>query len=181
MTKELSPCHKYELERKMRLFIAIQLSDEIKKSITETMHDMKRQGVKGRYTPTPNLHLTLAFIGETDHPSDVKEALKDLKFKPFRLALSDMGCFGDILWSGVRGSQGLSGAAKAVRDALDAAGIAYDKKKFEPHITIVRDFKGNKQQIKAPKGEMMVKKLSLMKSAVKDGKRVYTEMMAIGQ
>lgn len=165
----------------MRLFVAIQLSDDLKKTITGTMHEMKLQGVKGRYVATPNLHLTLAFIGETDHPSDVKEALKDLPFKPFKLVLSELGSFGDILWAGVRGNQGLSGAAKAVREALDAAGIPYDKKKFEPHITLVRDFNGNKKQIKAPRGEMMVKKISLMKSGVKDGKRVYTEVMEIGR
>ena len=35
---------------------------------------------------------------------------------------------------------------------------------------------GNWKTVPAPKGEMMVKKISLMKSEVKDGKRVYTEI-----
>ena len=115
----------------MRVFVAITLSSELKKTITGTLHDLKQKGVKGNYVPVQNLHLTLAFIGETDKPGAVKEALKNVSFKPFRLSLSDMGTFGDVLWVGVKGNQGLSAAAKSVRDALDAAGIAYDRQKFD--------------------------------------------------
>lgn len=160
----------------MRVFVAITLSDELKKTITGTLHDLKQKGIKGNYVPVQNLHLTLAFIGETDKPGAVKEALRNVSFKPFRLSLSDMGTFGDVLWVGVKGNQGLSAAAKSVRDALDAAGIAYDRQKFVPHITLVRKAAGNWKQITAPKGEMTVTKISLMKSAVKNGKPVYTEL-----
>ncbi|MBQ4177032.1 MAG: RNA 2',3'-cyclic phosphodiesterase [Lachnospiraceae bacterium] len=163
----------------MRLFAAIQLSDECKRSLTGMMHELKKQGVKGSYVPVQNLHLTLAFIGETDDPGAVKDALKNVSVKPFRLAMTQPGVFGDILWMGVKGNQGLSGAAKAVRDALEEAGISYDRKKFEPHITLVRKVSGNWKNAAVPKGEMMVKKISLMKSSVRDGKRVYTEVMSV--
>ena len=165
----------------MRLFVAIQLTDEMKKSITGTLHALKQAGVKGNYVPLPNLHLTLAFIGETDDPGAVKEALKDISWKPFRLSLSEMGNFGDLLWVGMKGNQGLSAAAKAVRDALDAAGIPYDRKKFNPHITVVRKAIGSWKQVPAPRGEMMVKKISLMKSTFQDGKPVYSEVCSFEQ
>ena len=160
----------------MRLFVAVQLSDEMKKSITGTLHEMKKKGIKGSFVPMQNLHLTLAFIGETDDPGAVKDALKAVQIKPFKLSLSDMGTFGDLLWVGMKGNQGLSAAAKSVRDALDAAGIDYDRKKFVPHITIIRKASGNWKQVPAPKGEMMVKKISLMKTTFKDGKPVYSEV-----
>lgn len=160
----------------MRLFVAIRLSDEMKSSITGTMHELKKAGVKGSYVPTQNLHLTLAFIGETAKTAAVKEALRDVSLKAFRLSLSDMGSFGDLLWIGVKGNQGLSGAAKSVRKALDDAGIAYDRKAFVPHITIIRKTAGRWQQVSAPRGEMMVKGISLMKSEERGGKRVYTEI-----
>ena len=160
----------------MRLFVAIQLSDEMKKSITASLHDMKQKGIKGNYVPLQNLHLTLAFIGETDEPGKVKDALKNVQIKPFKLSLSEMGTFDDLLWVGIKGNQGLSAAAKTVRDALDSAGITYDRKSFEPHITIIRKLSGNWKQIPAPKGDMMVKKVSLMKTTFKDGKPVYSEV-----
>ena len=164
----------------MRLFAAIQLSDEMKKTIAGTLHELKQAGVGGSYVPLQNLHLTLAFIGETDNPAAVKEALKTISIKPFRLSLSDMGSFGDLLWVGVKGNQGLSAAAKSVRDALDAAGIDYDRKKFSPHITIVRKASGNRKPVPAPKGEMMVKKISLMKTTFRDGKPIYSEIGSFG-
>ena len=165
----------------MRLFIAIELSDELKKSVTDTMHELKKKGIKGNYVPKQNLHLTLVFIGETDDPGAVKKALKDISFKPFKLSLSEMGTFGDLLWVSVRGSQGLANAAGNVRDALAAAGIDYDRKKFMPHITMVRRMTGNWRQAAAPKGEMMVKKISLMKTTFKDGNPVYKEICSFGR
>ena len=160
----------------MRLFIAIMLSDEIRKSVTAAMHDLKKQEVRGNYVPIQNLHLTLAFIGETRESEKVREALRSVKMKPFRMTMSEMGTFGDLLWVGIKGNQKIAGAAKSVRDALDAAGIPYDRKKFTPHITIIRQMNGKWQQVPAPKGEMVVTKLSLMKSTEKDGKPVYTEI-----
>ena len=47
----------------MRLFIAIQLSPEMKKALVSCMHDLKKQGVEGNYVPAQNLHMTLALIG----------------------------------------------------------------------------------------------------------------------
>jgi len=160
----------------MRLFVAVQLTDELKKSIGGTLHSLKQKGVRGNYVPLQNLHLTLAFIGETDNPGAVKEALKNVSVKPFKLSLSSMGSFGDLLWIGMKGNQGLSAVAKSVREALDAAGIPYDRKKFVPHITIVRKASGNWKQVPTARGEMMVSKISLMKTTFKDGKPSYSEV-----
>ena len=163
----------------MRLFVAIELDDSLKKTITGTLHDLKKSGVKGSYVASNNLHLTLAFIGEVEDALEIKNALKTISCKPFKLSLSDLGNFGDILWIGVKGNQGLSKVAKDVREALDHAGISYDRKKFAPHITLVRKATGSWKSVKAPKGEMMVKKISLMKSSMKDGKTVYTRVAEI--
>ena len=164
----------------MRLFIAIRLSDNMKDALLGAQNAMYDHGVRGSYSPEENLHLTLAFIGEVKDAGAVTDALKDVKIKPFKMSLSDMGTFGDLLWVGMKGNQGLSAAAKSVRDALDAAGIEYDRKKFVPHITIIRKASGSWKQVPAPKGEMMVKKISLMKTTFKDGKPVYSEVCSFG-
>ena len=59
----------------MRLFIAINLDDNIRDALAEMQESMRRQGVRGNYTKTENLHLTLAFIGEHGDPDAVNEAL----------------------------------------------------------------------------------------------------------
>jgi len=159
----------------MRLIAAIQLSDEMKKAITGTLHAMKQSDIRGNYVPIQNLLIPLAVIGETKDPDAVKKALAGLSIKPFKLSFSDMGVSEGHLWIGMKGNQGLSAAVKSVRDALDAAGIDHNREKFSPQVTIIRKVSGNWKQVPAPKGEMMVKKISLMKAASKDGKPVYTE------
>lgn len=47
----------------MRLFIAVSLSEDMKKDLVRFMHEMKKQGVEGNFVPAQNLHMTLAFIG----------------------------------------------------------------------------------------------------------------------
>ncbi|MDO5702751.1 MAG: RNA 2',3'-cyclic phosphodiesterase [Lachnospiraceae bacterium] len=163
----------------MRLFVAAELSDEMKNSAIQTMHEMKKAGVKGSFVPKQNLHVTLAFIGEVDSATEVKEALKTVSVKPFRLSFTELGHFGDLIWVGVKGNQGLSSAVRSVREAFDRAGIDYDRKKFEPHITLIRKAAGPWQHAPAPKGDMMVNKISLMKSERRDGKQVYTEVMSV--
>ncbi len=161
----------------MRLFIAIQLSDPMKKALVNMMHELKKQGVEGNYVPAQNLHMTLAFIGEYDDPARIKEVISRMPVPEFRMSLSDMGNFGNILWAGVKGNQKLKAYVKDLRSALDAEGIPYDRDKFVPHITLIRKYTAKRSyKVSMPKAEMMVKRASLMKSEQKDGKPVYKEL-----
>ena len=161
----------------MRLFIAIRLSEEMKKALVACMHDLKKQGVDGNYVPAQNLHMTLAFIGEYDDPSKVKEVIRRVPLPEFRLTLSEKGNFGNILWAGVKGNQKLKTYVKDLRAALSEEGIPFDNEKFVPHITLIRKFSVKKPyQFRLPKAEMTVKKVSLMKSEMKNGKVAYREM-----
>ena len=145
------------------------------------MHELKKKNVGGSYCPADNLHLTLAFIGETPNVEGVRQAMNATPFAPFMLTLTDLGNFGDLLWVGAKGGQKLKAYVKALGIQLDAAGIKYDRKKFEPHITLVRKASNaHPQGISVPKKEMMVKRISLMKSEQKNGRMVYTEIYHVG-
>ena len=163
----------------MRLFIAIELSEEMKKASVEILHALKQNGVKGNYTPVQNLHVTLCFIGERHDSKAVEEALSSVKYKPFKLDFTEIGNFGDLIHIGIRGGQGISNLAGEIRKALDAAGIEYDRKKFVPHITLIRKASGKPGKVSIPNAGMMVKRVSLMKSERVDGKMVYTEVYHI--
>ena len=163
----------------MRLFIAIMLSDDMKKAVTGTMHELKKADVRGSYVPAQNLHVTLAFIGETKDAASVKTAMQAISCKPFRMAFAEMGVFDNLLWVGIKGNQGLNKLAKYVGTALDEAQISYDRKKFVPHVTIIRNMGGPWKKVSPPKADMTVRKLSLMKSEQKNGKQVYTEIFSV--
>lgn len=66
----------------------------------ELQEDMKAQGVTGRYTSRENLHLTLAFIGEYPDPEDVREAISEVPFTQFDLALDGVGSFSALFLRG---------------------------------------------------------------------------------
>ncbi|MCR4739119.1 MAG: RNA 2',3'-cyclic phosphodiesterase [Lachnospiraceae bacterium] len=163
----------------MRLFTAIELSDEMKKAAIKILHDLKESGVTGNYTSVQNLHLTLCFIGELPDSKPVEEALSTVKFKPFKLDYTGIGHFGDLLYAETRGGQGINNLANDIRKALDAAGIDYDRKKFTPHITLIRKSAGKAGKIAIPDASMMVKKVSLMRSDNVKGKMVYKEIFHI--
>ena len=161
----------------MRLFIAIQLSEEMKKAIITCMHDLKKQGVEGNYVPAQNLHMTLAFIGEYDDAVKVKKVIESVPLPQFRMSLSEKGNFGNLLWAGLKGNQKMKTYVKDLRAALKAADIPFDKDEFIPHITLIRKVSAKKTyKVNLPKAEMAVKKVSLMKSEFKNGKVCYREI-----
>ena len=119
----------------MRLFIAITLSKEMKNALIAYMHQLKKQGVEGRYVPAQNLHMTLAFIGEYGDPDKVKRVIEQVPMPHFRLTLSEQGRFDNLLWAGVKGNQKLKTYVKELRTALQQNEIPFDHDHFVPHIT----------------------------------------------
>ena len=126
----------------MRLFIAINLNDEMKDALMDIQDTMRNYGVLGKDTPPENMHLTLTFIGDYDDPERVKEVVESIEIRPFRMTLSGIGAFRDLWWVGTENSAPLMAISRRLRRALANAGIPFDKKKFSPHITIIRRASG---------------------------------------
>ena len=167
----------------MRLFIAIQLNDEVRESVRKTQAAFRRQGVRGNYTPAENLHLTLAFIGEYGDPDSVLDAMETVRFSPFSLTMEKTGCFGDLWWTGFADSKPLDNLVRNLRRALADAGIPYDKKKFKAHCTILRRAayakSGNLPHIDAAPVSMRAERISLMQSTRGRHGMIYTELGSV--
>lgn len=166
----------------MRLFIAINLNDEMKDALTEIQVNMHGAGVEGNFTRRENMHVTLAFIGEYSDPELVKEVMNRAHFEPFEIELNGLGNFRNLWWAGLTGSGSMHMVAKRLRRALSDAGIPFDRKKFLPHITLVRQPKvaGGRipEEVLAnlPEAGMMVDHISLMRSDRGKNGVVYTEL-----
>ena len=166
----------------MRLFTAIQLNEEIRASISEVQESLMRRGVRGNYTPPENLHLTLAFIGEYPDPEDVLDTIASVPFSPFPLRLDGFGNFGDLWWVGLSQSGALDAAVRRLRRALSDAGIPFDRKRFSPHITMIRKatFSGRRfPSVRIPPAGMTVDRISLMRSDRGKNGMIYTELVSI--
>ncbi len=159
----------------MRLFIAIGLSEEVKAALIDAQNDLYDKGVRGNFSPEENLHITLAFIGEYGDPDEVLEALSGIKLKPFEICLDGCGSFGDLWWAGIRPCPALNAVVRRVRRRLAEANIPFDRKQFDPHITLVRKAE-NAVPVQIKNAAMTVDRISLMRSD--RGKRgmIYTEL-----
>jgi len=174
----------------MRLFIAINCDDETKNCLLSVQDEIKSQSIKGNFSRPENLHLTLAFLGETPEEqvpaicSVIKEALHP-PIAPFTLAFSQTGAFThsgkELWWIGAEHSdpslRTLKNLRQRITNGLSAQGIAFDNRAFNPHITLGREIKHTasiaieRQHIVFP-----VSRISLMKSERVGGVLVYTEI-----
>ena len=164
----------------MRLFIAVRFPNHIRKSLQQTMADLRRKGVRGNFSRVENLHLTLAFLGEVQDPEPVCEAMNAAEAAPFSLKLSESGAFKDLYWVGIAESPKLAAYAEGLRAELRSREIWFDEKAFKPHITIVRRARHEgKIQIPVHPETFTVSRVSLMKSEHRNGKLIYTEIYAV--
>ena len=161
----------------MRLFIAIELNNKICRALAEVQQDLQKQGCRGSFTRTENLHLTLAFIGEYPDPDHVLDVMQTVSSEPFDITLSGFGNFGDLWWAGIKDSDALRTCVKRLRHALADSGIPFDRKKFSPHITLVRNARFIMQpEIIIPETSMTVDHIFLYRSDRGKNGMIYTEL-----
>lgn len=163
----------------MRIFIAIRFTEAFRSSILDAQDGLKEYGVKGNYTQPENLHLTLAFIGETERVEEIKAAVDAVKFEPFVIRTGKMGCFNGrsrVVWLGIEGEDRVKAIAQQLRRNIDQRGIDYAKGKFSPHITLVRQPSEMPLDIDVESESMTVSKIYVMKSERINGRLVYTAL-----
>lgn len=132
----------------MRLFVAIDVPDELKQRIESDVVDRLR-GIEGaRWTRPEGRHLTLKFIGNVD------DALVDDLAGPVRSAVgphrrfvsafAEIGGFPNVrrprvLWVGVgEGGSEMAALAGDIERAVEPFGIAAEDRPFHGHLTLAR-------------------------------------------
>ena len=98
-----------------------------------------------RWVPAENLHLTLRFLGEVapNQAEDIDLALAALRGRRIALEMSGVGTVNRAgrevaLWAGVARNPGLEHLQAKVETAMQRAGLAAEKRRFLPHVTLAR-------------------------------------------
>ena len=125
----------------MRLFVGLELPEDIRRQLGEL-----RRGIPGaRWLDPDQLHMTLAFIGDTDANSacNITDSLFALHPPAFELEISGVGHFGSLrrartVWAGVVTSEPLTRLRKGVVRRLALADVAVERRRFHPHVTLAR-------------------------------------------
>lgn len=161
----------------MRLFVAVNFSKEVKDTLMEVSGMLKSAAASGNFTRRENLHLTLAFIGETANVGAAMESVEEVAANPFDITLGGVGRFGKLFWVGVKESGKLRDLAMGVDAALSRRGFDIEKRDFKPHVTIAREVEVLAPvKIAVPGISMRVDALSLMKSERVGGRLCYSEI-----
>jgi 2'-5' RNA ligase len=179
----------------MRLFIAIELPDELKKEMVKVQAQLRNVDVDASWTRAEGMHLTLKFMGEVTE-QQVPEIMSSLRKAvegagPLRLEVSGVGTFpnpknGRVVWGGLVGDiEKLVHLQLAVEHAMVLLGMKREERKFTPHLTLgrIRHIRSRDRwmtaleeikDIRLPGFD--VTSVSLMKSELKPSGAVYTEM-----
>ena len=175
----------------MRLFIAVQLEEENKKSIYEIQKQYKTKSIKGTFTRIENYHVTLKFLGEVE-----KELIPKIIFVMDRTAEESVsfvfssgltGCFnrpdGSVLFLGIdNGAENMWKLSALLEEEFLKSGFKKESRVFTPHITLGRrikfknDFNILTKEINLPKITFDCSSISLMESFTEKGVLCYNPL-----
>jgi 2'-5' RNA ligase len=125
----------------MRLFVALDLPHIVRQRLADLAIGL--QGA--RWVPPENYHITLRFIGETQShkAEEIDLALATLRGRSFSLSLAGVGTLEkggrvNALWAGVERNPALEHLQGKIETALQRAGLARERRRFAPHVTLAR-------------------------------------------
>jgi 2'-5' RNA ligase len=140
----------------MRCFVAVELSDEIRRQLGALQRRHAALDRAVRWTPPEQIHLTLKFLGDVPDSllPQVCAAMESAaeSQSPVEFEVKGAGCFPPggaprVFWAGVEEP---SGALARLRDACEAAfvplGYPRENRAFSPHLTLarVKDFRAGR-------------------------------------
>jgi 2'-5' RNA ligase len=130
-----------------RLFIAIKIdtSNSLLSILESIKHDLHSENIK--WVDPHNLHLTLAFLGDTedtmiDKIIPVMDGISN-NSSQFNIELNSLGVFKSfnfpsVIWFGFKPDFIMPGIKNALDLQLKNIGFTVEERKFTPHLTIGR-------------------------------------------
>ncbi len=167
----------------MRIFIEIDLPNEIKDYLFNIQKQISNKSAKITWVAKKYLHLNLKFIGEIseDKFNILKEKLKEIDFNKFKVNLDKIGFFPEednirIIWIGLKPEQNIIKLQQKIDESL--LSLFHQDQRFKSHLTLGRvkfvknkkDFIEKFKKIQVNNLEFEINEFKLMKSTLtKDG------------
>ena len=132
----------------LRLFIAVELSSEVRGKLSAAQEKLKTSGARVRWVRPHQIHITLKFLGNVDETrvggiiETVSSALQSCE--PFTVTVAGAGTFppgrrARVVWAGInKGDDKLIELQRMVEEACEKLGFNAEKRVFRPHFTLGR-------------------------------------------
>ena len=178
----------------MRLFIAIEIPEEIKEHIADIQERIIGNENKIKLVNKNQIHLTLKFLGEVqpDKIETIKDSLKKISFKPFSIYLDKIGVFPNenyirVVWVGLKPEELILELQKNIDEKLK--NLFKKEKIFKSHLTLARvKFIENKKEfveklknIKIENIKIDINNFKLVKSALTPKGPIYEDLEVFGE
>lgn len=147
------------MNKKIRAFYAIELSDEVRNAARHIVDQLKNceWSEHVRWTPLENLHLTIRFLGDvseellTQLNSSIKAQLADVA--PFSIMFKEPRLFPHfkkprVVAAIVPHNDALNALANILESSAVAAGLEPETRQFKGHLTLGRCKKTFPKRIK---------------------------------
>jgi 2'-5' RNA ligase len=128
----------------MRLFIAVDLPNEIRKKLADVQRELRPASAGVRWVAPESIHITLKFIGETPEKmlEDIDTALNGFTWLPFTITVRGVGFFPGnrsprVFWAGLEAPT-MKDMAEELDTRMERLGFDKEKRAFRPHITLAR-------------------------------------------
>ena len=132
----------------LRAFVAVPLPESVTAFLDRLAGRIKAAGLRGRWVPSGNIHLTLKFLGDIDaatvDPLSAALARAVRGVAPIRLTPAGLGVFprpqrARVLWMGLAGDiEALAGLQARVEAAAEALGHPREPRPWAGHLTLAR-------------------------------------------
>ena len=185
---------KEETAKKIRCFIALELSSEAKEELRKIIDVLKPSGADIKWVSPESMHLTLKFLGsiEEEKAGKIAARLKGIAQgkEEFDVLLGGIGVFpgwerARVLWVGAgEGEEETKRIAGEVEDAMAEEGFEKESRPFSVHLTLGRMKSGkNKDKLKSLADEVEVEsapshidRIVLFKSDLTPKGAIYTAL-----
>ena len=136
----------------MRLFVAVDLDDEVRREVGGVIARMRGSIVDSRvagvsWVAPELLHLTLHFLGSVESviaPRIAEAVAERIDLAAFRVTFEGLGTFPPrgrptVIWLGVgQGRESLIELHAIIGARLKAVGVQLEARPFSPHLTLAR-------------------------------------------
>ena len=129
----------------MRVFIGIDLEEEIRGKIARFLEGVTGFAPEARWVHPESLHITLKFIGEQkqEQIEAITQKLRGVESPPFEIRLAGYGFFPTakaprVFWIGIHAGPELAKLAAGIDAATAQLGIPREEREFSPHLTLAR-------------------------------------------
>jgi RNA 2',3'-cyclic 3'-phosphodiesterase len=129
----------------MRIFIGIDLNQDVRGRISRFLEGVQGFAPEARWVRPESLHITLKFIGEQS-PQQVEaitERLRRVECGAFEIRTGGYGFFPTakaprVFWIGIQAGSQLAKLAERIDMATAELGIPREDRAFSPHLTLAR-------------------------------------------